>query len=555
MTKPVVAHAEDCLNDGDWTVWKGPDEKDGSNSAQGKFDPLTLCDQTSRTMYQIPKSRRIEPRGKPVILPLPAYKPDPIAGPELTTNARVAVSTSAQVEPRGNPVNLPLPGYAHCTDPVKVMPRQDSFVNTAIVKLGCGQGNRLENSVEWDGDAAFSEKKNSGDENSRAIKRPAISGSHNWKYNKFSSYDQLRINFEKEGATGQKFLASVHGLYYQEENNKNWNTYLGETYYKFRARSFDFKFGLLTETLGSGDKVSFVDKVNSRRYQSGLANDYNRDKKEVPAFKTTYYINKRMSWDFHYLPVFQASELPDINSRWATSFQQNLGYNVLRGAKLTQEDDQSINAQYHVAFNSTFKKYELRYHYFWFKERLPVVEQYKEGFYKLSYPTDQTFAIDGNVTLGKDFLMRFELACSTDRTFSSYENGRIGPKFYSDVYNLLLGNDRTYRNGLYLNVQTFISYIRNFEHKTPMQLNSAEMSGSISVKKGFRNETIFLELNGVQNFTTGEFMLTPNVQMRRRDSLKLTLGLHVNGKSTDSLGPIGQFDKNNTPFFETSAIF
>ncbi|MFZ2959519.1 MAG: hypothetical protein WA705_21740 [Candidatus Ozemobacteraceae bacterium] len=481
------------------------------------------------------------------------------------------------------PVILPLPGYTRCADtPDPETLKAETLnlrteKNTAIVELGHGRGSKLGQDALWEGDAAFSGTASetnsggasggtsgassgggdgsSGDSSEKPVERPTITGAHNWKYNKFSSYDQLRINFEKEGKKGQKFYSSVHGLYYQEADNKNWNTYLGESYYKFKVKSFDFKFGLLTETLGSGDKVSFVDKLNSRRYQNGLANDYNRDKKEVPAFKTTYYINKKMSFDFHYLPIFQACELPDIFSRWATSFQKNLALHVLFGAQLQQELDQTAIPQYHVAFNSSFKKYELRYHYFWFKERLPVVERLNEGMFKLTYPTDQTFALDGNVTLSKEFLMRFEFACTTDKAFSSYEKDLIGPKYYSDMYNLLLGTDKTYHNNLYLNVQTLVSFIKDFIHKTPAQLNQCEIAGSISMKKGFRNETLFVEFNGLQNFTSGEYVLTPNIQMQRRDSLKMTVGVHINGKSTESLGPIGQFDMNNTPFFETTVIF
>ena len=120
------------------------------------------------------------------------------------------------------------------------------------------------------------------------VKRPYITGQHSWRYYKFSSYDQLRVNFEREFARSQKTYVSVNALYYQEDANKTWDVYPGETYYKFKAGPLDFKMGLLVETLGSGDKISWVDKINSRRYHNGLANDYNRDKMEVPGLKSTW---------------------------------------------------------------------------------------------------------------------------------------------------------------------------------------------------------------------------------------------------------------------------
>jgi len=389
----------------------------------------------------------------------------------------------------------------------------------------------------------------------RPVNRPVITGWHSWKYNEFSSYDQLRVNLEKEGAKGQKLLLSLNGLYYQEEDNKSWSSYLGESYYKFKAGSFDFKAGLLVDTLGSGDKVSFIDKINSRRYHNGLANDYNRDKKEVPAIKTTYYINKKMSWDFHYMPVFQASELPSIYGRWATAFQKEAARMVLLGTPMMREDDTRVREQYHLGFNSAFKKYEIRYHYLWLKERLPVIDLAPRGYLRSEYPIDETFAVDGNVTLGKEFLMRYEMAWSPTKTFASWQDGRIGPRFQSNFFGMLLGTDKTYRNNLYLNVQGILSHISKMQTKTPYQLHPTEFMTSLQLKKGFRSETLFIEFNSLGNMTTGEYVLTPQMSLQRGDFLKFVAGVHVNGKSTDALGPVGQFDENNTPFLETQIIF
>lgn len=389
----------------------------------------------------------------------------------------------------------------------------------------------------------------------KPVKRPTITGRHNWKYNKFSSYDQLRIDLEQEGAKGQKALVSINGLYYQEEDNKSWSSYLGESYYKFKAGNFDFKTGLLVDTLGSGDKVSFIDKINSRRFHNGLANDYNRDKKEVPAIKTTYYINKKMSWDFHYMPVFQASELPSIYSRWATAFQREAARLTLFGTPLVREDDTRVREQYHLGYNSAFRKYEIRYHYLWLKERLPVIDLTPRGTLRSEYPIDETFAVDGNVTLAKDFLMRYEVAWSPTKTFASWQDGRIGPRFQSNFFGMLLGTDKTYRNNLYLNVQGIVSHISDMKTKTPYQLNPTEFMAALQLKKGFKSETFFIEFNGVGNLSTGEYVLTPQMSLQRGDFLKFVGGVHVNGKSTDALGPVGQFDENNTPFLETQIIF
>jgi hypothetical protein len=399
------------------------------------------------------------------------------------------------------------------------------------------------------------DSKDVGGTEEKEPQRPLVSGWHSWRYNKFSSYDQLRVNFEKESAKGQKFLTSFHGLYYLEDDHKSWNTYLGETYYKFRTGPLDFRMGLLTETWGSGDKISFVDRLNSRRYHNGLANDYNRDKKEQACFRTTYYYNKRINVDLHYLPVFQASELPGIFSRWATTFQKSVAQRVLMGATYQQEKDPSLKDQMHIAINTSYKSYEARYHYFRFKDRVGVVDGISETNFRLMYPFEETFAVDGNIPLSKDSLMRFEMAMTKNKTFSKFEGGIVGRAFTSDQYNMLLGTDKNFPGSLYMNVQVLVSYVPDLRYRTPFQIAEVENSAAIQLKKGFNKDTLFVEVNGVGNLSTGEYILTPQVVYQINDYLKVTTGVHVNGKSTESMGPIGQFDKNNTAYFETLASF
>lgn len=393
------------------------------------------------------------------------------------------------------------------------------------------------------------------EEEQKEPERPQVTGWHSWRYNTFSSYDQLRVNFEREFARGQKCLVSANGLYYQEDNNKTWSAYVGESYYKFKRGRFDFKLGQLIETLGSGDKMSWCDKINSRRYHNGLANEYNRDKKEQPAAKVTYYVNKRMSIDAHYLPVFQASEMTSIYSKWATAFQTYLATAMFFGARLHREDDTRLREQYHAAFNATFKRYEIRYHYFRMKERIPVIEALSDTSFRWTYPLDETVAVDGNYQFGKDFLMRYELAFTRDKTYATFRDGRIGRHFRSDQYNLLLGTDKTFKNSLYCNVQGLVSYIPDMAAPTPLQIYDAETYLTLQLRKGFKSETLFVEFNGLGNLTTGEYLLTPQISLQKTDWLKLVGGVHLNGRSTERLGPIGQFDKNNTAFVETHVIF
>ena len=81
------------------------------------------------------------------------------------------------------------------------------------------------------------------------VRRPFVSGWWNWQYNEFSSFDQGRINFEKDLGQGSKLVTGARVNYYTEDNNKKWKVFPGENYYFFKAGDFDFKVGMLIENI------------------------------------------------------------------------------------------------------------------------------------------------------------------------------------------------------------------------------------------------------------------------------------------------------------------
>ena len=388
------------------------------------------------------------------------------------------------------------------------------------------------------------------------VKRPFISGWWNWQYNEFSSYDQGRITFERELDKQRKIVAGANFNHYTEDNNKKWKVYPGENYYFFKAGDFDYKLGMLIENIGSGDKFSFVDKINSRYYHNGLANDYDRDKKEVPGLRATWYINKKLRFSGHYLPYFTASEFPSIFSRWAYAIHKTIAKEVLfNGATYNTAPDAEFNPQYHIEFGMTYPKFEMRFHYLRMRERLPVISMDRPGELNGTYPLDETFAVNGNVTVTSDLLLRYELAWSRDRTWSAFENGLIGKKFVSDHVGMLVGSDRNLPQNFYVNLQGMVSYVPDLLHSTPFQLNQTEYLGSMQLRQTFRQDRLQIEFNSLTNFTTGEYVLNPKIMLVQSDYLTFVLGYQVNGEGAESLGPVGQFSKNNTAFFETRVTF
>lgn len=388
------------------------------------------------------------------------------------------------------------------------------------------------------------------------VKRPFISGWWNWQYNKFSSFDQGRINLERDLGKNQKLVSGLSVNYYTEDNNKKWKWFPGENYYSTKAGDFDFKLGMLIENIGSGDKFSFVDKINSRRFHNGLANDYDRDKKEVPGLRANWYINKHFRLSGHYLPYFMASEFPSIFSRWAYAIHRSLATDILmNSAVYNAPDDESFDPQFHVELSVTYPKIEMRFHYLRMKERFPVISQKRPGVYDGSYPLDETFAVNGNLSVSSDFLLRYELAWSRDKSWTSFEDGRIGKMFYSDHLGALIGTDRNLPQNFYVNIQGMMSHVPHLERGTPFQLSKTEFLSSIQLRQTFRQERLQFEFNALKNFTTGEYVLTPKALLVKSDFLTFVLGLQINGKGAESLGPVGQFSENNTATFETRVTF
>lgn len=388
------------------------------------------------------------------------------------------------------------------------------------------------------------------------VKRPFVSGWWNWQYNEFSSFDQGRLNFENELDKNRKIVAGVNFNHYTEDNNKKWKVFPGENYYFFKAGDFDYKLGMIVENIGSGDKFSFIDKINSRYFHNGLANDYDRDKKEVPGVRATWYINKKLRFSGHYLPYFTASEFPSIFSRWAYSIHKTMAKEVLfGGATYNAAAEEEFNPQFHVELGMTLAKLEMRFHYLRMRERLPVISQDKTGIFNGSYPLDETFAVNGNVTVSSDLLLRYELAWSRERTWSAFENGVIGKKFVSDHVGMLVGSDRNLPQNFYVNVQGMVSYVPDLLHATPFQLEQTEYLGSLQLRQSFRRDRLQIEFNSLANFTTGEYVLNPKILLVQSDFLTFMLGCQINGAGAESLGPVGQFSKNNTAVFETRVTF
>jgi hypothetical protein len=394
------------------------------------------------------------------------------------------------------------------------------------------------------------------DSSTPTIRRPYVTGWWNWQYNQFSSFDQGRINFERDFNGGQKLVAGANFNYYTEDNNKKWTVFPGENYYSFKGGDFNFKAGTMLENIGSGDKFSFVDKLNSRRFHNGLANDYNRDKKEIPALKASWFINRHFSLSGHYMPYFDASEFPSIFSRWAYAIHKSLANEILfNGVTYKSSESTSFDPQFHVEFSSTFRKFELRLHYLRLKERLPVISLEKPGLITGTYPIDETIAVNGNVQFSDELLIRYEFAFSRDKSWSSFSDGRIGKMFVSDQYAFLLGTDKNLPRNFYVNLQTMMSYVPDLKTQTPYQLGKTEYLGSLQLRQTFRKERLRIEFNGLTNFTTGEYVLTPKIFIQKSDYLTFVLGFQANGEGAESLGPVAQFSENNTAFFETQVNF
>ena len=405
---------------------------------------------------------------------------------------------------------------------------------------------------DWGGDWGTTVGESSGPK----VRRPFVSGWWNWQYNEFSSFDQGRINFEKELGQGSKLVTGARVNYYTEDNNKKWKVFPGENYYFFKAGDFDFKVGTLIENIGSGDKFSFIDKINSRYFHNGLANDYDRDKKEIPGLRATWYINKHFRFSGHYLPYFNASEFPSIYSKWAYAIHKSLATELLlKGGVYTAASEADFDPQFHVELTSIFPKLEMRLHYLRMKERLPVISQDKPGIFNGSYPLDETFAANGSVSVTSDLLLRYELAWSRDRTWSTFENGHIGKKFVSDHIGMLVGTDRNLPNNFYVNVQGMMSHVPDLLHTTPFQLNETEYLSSLQLRQTFRQERLQIEFNALKNFTSGEYVLTPKILLQQSDYLTFVLGFQLNGEGAETLGPVGQFSQNNTAVFETRVTF
>jgi hypothetical protein len=163
--------------------------------------------------------------------------------------------------------------------------------------------------------------------------------------------------------------------------------------------------------------------------------------------------------------------------------------------------------------------------------------------------------MNGNIQLTEEFLLRFEMAYYHNKTWSSFENGIIGKKFISDQYSLLIGSDKNLPRNFYINMQAMMTHVPDLKTQTPFQLAQTEYLGSLQMRQNFRNDRLRIEINSLMNFTTGEYVVTPQIFIEKSDYLTFVLGYQANGEGAESLGPVGQFSQNNTAYLETQIIF
>jgi len=120
---------------------------------------------------------------------------------------------------------------------------------------------------------------------------------------------------------------------------------------------------------------------------------------------------------------------------------------------------------------------------------------------------------------------------------------------------MLIGSDRNLPQNFYINVQGMVSYVPDLLHATPFQLEQTEYLGSLQLRQTFRQDRLQFELNSLTNFTTGEFVINPKIMLVQSDYLTFVLGYQANGEGAESLGPVGQFSKNNTATFEARVTY
>jgi hypothetical protein len=374
----------------------------------------------------------------------------------------------------------------------------------------------------------------------------------------FSEFKPMFEWQRKEGSLEKIQLKT--GFFYQFENDQNptikgdfkeTKFYLDESFFKFHFDNSDFKIGNLIETLGAGDEISFLDTLNPRRLNLGLGTTSMRAKKAIPMVRGDIFINSNLKFQYHLIPAFVKSELADPRSVWATKLQKGiLSLDPLRFTVTEENKDNDLeNMQGHASINLSFDDYELRFHLFRLFESLPVIQRETPTDYTQRYPEDRYFAIDGNVTLFDEFLVRGEVAWHPNRMFSSLQNGVIGEMFESSQMQALIGVDHTLPNEFYFNIQYILSYISNFVTKTDRQGYGTEAMGTLRLRKSYLRDLLILHFQAVTNFTSGEYIIKPAVSSKPWDNFEVKLGYQLNDGETQ-IGPISQYGENNHIFFE-----
>lgn len=355
----------------------------------------------------------------------------------------------------------------------------------------------------------------------------------------------------------EHFYLKVKSYFYDEREKDLKGIILDECFTKFSINMFDFKFGNIIESLGSGDNFSFIDLLNPRYYYKGLVADYNEDKKAVLMFKNKIYLSNQINIETHFLPFFERSELADFKGSWSTNLQKYLANFTLNGGIINDlyKKNDSSTLQLHTSINGLFEQFEIKAHYFKLKENLPIVSFVQNNIITLDYPEFEVLALDGNVNLGNDYLLRGELALYKSRTYNTFDKFKLSNPFKSDQLSGLLGIDRTFANGLYINLQGFFSHIYDLIVPASNQKFRSESGMTLRVQKNYKKDKYKIEFQNFTNFRTSEYFIKTFLEYKSSDMIKYVIGKHINDGGYEHMGIISEFYDNNHTFFQVRISF
>ena len=397
-----------------------------------------------------------------------------------------------------------------------------------------------------------------------ALLSPLMKGNI-WGFNYF--VEPLIYLYQYEDELG--YQKSNLNFYSQPQKLVNVN--ISQLYLSNQLKHFELTYGLIRYNFGVADYVNPVDKMNALNYNLFIVDDKIQ---KLPSLSVDIKYFHADNFEFELgISPFQYRSIPPAFS-WLGKQMREL-YKTSLLFSFTVKNDYKFYDALNSAENFIRAKYKSSsgdFNFYWLNTHFhePVFKMiYPDPFFplpqsvKYEYPRYQLYGFDYQQAIG-EYTIRSEFAYSS-KSFQSVSLSTDSDKDLDNVFispdiTGVVGIDKTYAKGLYVNAQFYGNYIVNYVKDSLNRRAEIDSQFILSARKKLFKERIEIEANHIYDLAFNDAIFHAKIKFELINNLTVCLGyrnyyLAKKDANAETYGIFSQFNKNDHIYFNATMFF